>query len=126
MTDEELQKARELTLIERVALPHTMFEVRRTYKACADTIAALLAERERLISALEVVPGPITQEDLDWGVAVHYKNAMQEIEARKDERDALARDAAYWKEEARRYCENADFWRSKFEVAAMKGASNES
>ena len=85
MTDEELQKARELTLIERVALPHTMFEVRRTYKACADTIAALL-----------------------------------------DERDVLARNAAYWKEEARRYCENADFWRSKFEVAAMKGASNES
>lgn len=92
----------------------------------ADMIDALLAERERLISALEVVPGPITQEDLDWGVAVHYKNAMQEIEALKDERDALARDAAYWKEEARRYCENADFWRSKFEVAAMKGASNES
>ncbi|MBK7822955.1 MAG: hypothetical protein IPJ61_18395 [Tessaracoccus sp.] len=42
------------------------------------------------------------------------------------ERDVLARNAAYWKEEARRYCENADFWRSKFEVAAMKGASNES
>jgi hypothetical protein len=54
-----------------------------------DTIAALLDERERLIAALEVVPGPITQQDLDWGVAVHYKNAMQEIKALKAERDAL-------------------------------------
>ena len=41
------------------------------------------------------------------------------------ERNALARDAAYWKEEARRYCENADFWREKATNFAEKGASDE-
>lgn len=42
------------------------------------------------------------------------------------ERNALARDAAYWKEEARRYCANSDFWRERATSFAEKGASDES
>lgn len=104
----------------------------------ADLIAALLDEVERLNSpvvlsewqrlvaerdalAREVdacaaaLPGPYYMDPPDGGDVPISEQVKR-----------MARDAAYWKEEARRYCANSDFWRERATSFAEKGASDES
>lgn len=82
-----------------------------------DTITALLAEVERLIA--ENASIRTLMDCYNLGGWTDSLRLMQE-------RNALARDAAYWKEEARRYCANSDFWRERATSFAEKGASDES
>lgn len=85
----------------------------------ANAIDALMAERDALAREVDAcaaaLPGPYYMDPPDGGDVPISEQVKR-----------MARDAAYWKEEARRYCANSDFWRERATSFAEKGASDES
>jgi FtsZ-binding cell division protein ZapB len=45
-----------------------------------------------------------------------FATANEEREALEAEVERLRESEAYWQEEAKRYCGNADYWREKYEA----------